>query len=64
MLKLCMTEYLSLVPNNKEISLYKIHGLGFDGTNAMSGEKSGVQKRMKCIVLMPSITIVFVINCN
>ena len=26
----------------------KVHGLGFDGTNTMSGQKSGVQMWMRC----------------
>ena len=42
-----LTEYLL---NNKGISLHKIHGLGFDGANNMSDEKSGVWKCMRCVV--------------
>lgn len=45
-----LTKYLLAFLNDKGISL---HGLGFDGTNTMSGERSGVQKRMRCLV--PSV---------
>ena len=43
-----LIEYLLSFLNNKGISLHKIRGLGFD--NTMSGEKSGVRKRMRCVV--------------
>ena len=38
-----LIKYLLAFLNDKGISLQKIRGLGFDGTNIMSGEKSGVQ---------------------
>ena len=38
-----LIKYLLAFLYDKGISLQKLRGLGFDGTNAMSGEKSGVQ---------------------
>ncbi len=45
-----LTKYLLAFLHDKGISLQKIRGLGFDGTNTMSGERSGVQKRMRSLV--------------
>ena len=55
-----LTYYLLSFLNNKGISLHKT--LVFD--NTMPGEKSGVQKRMRCVFLIPSILIVTDINSN
>ena len=42
-----LTQSLLIFLNDKDIPLQKLRGLGFDGANTMSGERSGVQKRMK-----------------
>ena len=43
-----LTRYLLKFLQEKGISLKKMCGLGFDGTNTMSGNKSGVQIRIGC----------------
>ena len=45
-----LTEYLLSIQNNKGILLHKTCGLGSDGANTMSGEKSGVREHMRCVV--------------
>ena len=42
-----ITHYLLQFLSGKGIPLSKLHGLGFDGANTMSGRKSGVQVRMR-----------------
>ena len=42
-----LTTYLLKFIRDKCIDIKKVRGLGFDGTNTMSGEKSGVQIRMR-----------------
>ena len=43
-----LTHYLLQFLQDKGIPIQKLRGLGFDGTNTMSGNKSGVQIRMRC----------------
>lgn len=42
-----LTRYLLQFLHDKGIPIQKLRGLGFDGTNTMSGNKSGVQIRMR-----------------
>ena len=42
-----LTRYLLRFLHEKGIPIQKLRGLGFDGTNTMSGNKSGVQIRMR-----------------
>ena len=43
-----LTQYLLQFLLDKGISVKKVRGLGFDGTNTMSGQKSGVQIQIRC----------------
>ena len=43
-----LTDYLLQFLSDKGISVKRVRGLGFDGTNTMSGKKNGVQIRMRC----------------
>ena len=42
-----LTPYLLDFLHSKGIDMKKLRGLGFDGTNTMSGQKSGVQLRIR-----------------
>ena len=42
-----LTSYLLQFLDDKAIPIKKLRGLGFDGTNTMSGKKSGVQIRIR-----------------
>lgn len=42
-----ITQTLVSFLDDKGIPMEGLRGLGFDGTNTMSGERSGVQKRMR-----------------
>ena len=42
-----ISSYLCAFLESKSIDIITIRGLGFDGTNTMSGQRSGVQKRLR-----------------
>ena len=42
-----LTGYLYAFLESKNINIKKMRGLGFDGTNTMSGQRSGVQIRLR-----------------
>ena len=51
-----IANYLCMFLDTKNIDVTKICGLGFDGTNTMSGHRSGVQFRLR--LHSPSATYV------
>ena len=42
-----IADYLCTFLESKNIDITKMRGLGFDGTNTMSGQRSGVQLRLR-----------------
>ena len=43
-----LTQHLLQFLHDKGISVKEVHESGFDGTNTMSGQKSGVQIWVRC----------------
>ena len=56
--------YLCDFIKSKDLRFENLRGLGFDGTNTMSGHRSGVRCALECMHQVPSMYTAAAISCN
>ena len=59
-----LTQYILQFLSDNGIPLSKLHGLGFDGTNTMSGNNTGVQARIRHFLQVLCSFTALITGCN